>query len=118
METAISASTKPLAAKYSEQQRRAWVRQWQDSGLSQQQFCREHGLNVNTFNYRKRRLLDKREATGVKSNKTKRPAFVKINAKEVTDVDVSLSLPNGCRLSWRGEVCPTYLKALLAVLIP
>ena len=40
-----------------------WVSKWQGSGSSQAAFCREHGLNGNTFNYWKLRVLKQRPGT-------------------------------------------------------
>ena len=40
-----------------------WVTKWNGSGLSQAAFCREHGLNGNTFNYWKLRVLKQRPGT-------------------------------------------------------
>ena len=40
-----------------------WVTKWQGSGSSQAAFCREHGLNGNTFNYWKLRVLTQRPST-------------------------------------------------------
>jgi len=54
------------------------VLKWRDSGASQASFCREHGLNPNSFNFwklrvlrqrpgarRKRRILEAPEASGL-----------------------------------------------------
>jgi hypothetical protein len=46
-----------------EERKRQWterVSKWQDSGLSQVAFCRKYGLNGNTFNYWKLRVLKQR----------------------------------------------------------
>ena len=40
-----------------------WVTKWNGSGLSQAAFCREHGLNANTFNYWKLRALKQHSGT-------------------------------------------------------
>lgn len=40
-----------------------WVSKWNGSGLSQAAFCREHGLNGNTFNYWKLRVLKQSPGT-------------------------------------------------------
>lgn len=40
-----------------------WVSKWNGSGLSQAAFCREHGLNGNTFNYWKLRILKQSPGT-------------------------------------------------------
>lgn len=49
-----------------EERRRRWtelVTKWQGSGSSQAVFCREHGLNANTFNFWKLRVLRQRPGT-------------------------------------------------------
>jgi hypothetical protein len=38
----------------------ALVSEWRSGGASQAAFCREHGLNANTFNYWKLRVLRQR----------------------------------------------------------
>ena len=119
MEPTLPETPRTQPQKRSKEDWQALIKQWQSSGLSQQKFCLQHGINVNTFNYRKRRLVDGQVGgrSGGTSGKTEGSAFVKVSAAEVSAVDLCLSLPNGCRLSWRGEVRPGYLKTLLAVLI-
>lgn len=49
-----------------EERRRRWtelVAKWQGSGSSQAVFCRENGLNANTFNFWKLRVLRQRPGT-------------------------------------------------------
>ena len=44
-----------------------WVSKWHGSGQSQAAFCRAHGLNGNTFNFWKRRVL--KQSPGAKRNR-------------------------------------------------
>ena len=116
MESSSAEAAKALPQKRTKEEWQTLINQWQTSHLSQQQFCQGRGINVNTFNYWKRRLINgQKPARSVgKSNGSE---FVKVTTPETPAVDLCLSLPNGCRLSWRGEVCPGYLNTLLSALI-
>jgi len=39
-----------------DRQWQGWISAWRESGLSQAAFCREHGLSLARFYYRRRRL--------------------------------------------------------------
>jgi hypothetical protein len=47
----------PPKRRFSDADRQACVRRWQDSGLSMLAFCRREGLNAKTIGQWKRRLL-------------------------------------------------------------
>lgn len=93
-----------------EQQRRQkllMIEDWQQSGLSQKQYCLEHTIAYHVFHY-----WYKRSKSSL-ANKVHEPAaFVKLTAP-ATDIHTQLVWPDGKRLVFHQPVSSDYLKALL-----
>lgn len=63
---------------------------------SEKAFCREQGVNPNTFNYHKRRILAADEPAGF--------IPVRRSGSDVHLTELSLELPFGIKLHVRGHV--------------
>ena len=79
---------------------------WEQSGLSQSEFCRQRGLNKNSFGYWLRRARKEGILGG---------GFVKIGGAENAPA-IELRLSNGAELRVPSGFDPSSLKALLEVL--
>lgn len=72
------------------------VTKWQGSGSSQAVFCREYGLNANTFNFWKLRVL--RQRPGTRRNRR----MLEVTADDDSKfIPVRVSTPVSCAI----EVC-------------
>lgn len=101
-----------------------WVSKWECSGSSQAVFCREHGLNANTFNFWKLRVLRQRpgtsrsrgahEATGGSGA----PAFVPVRVATRAPCAVEVCLRGGHTIRITADFDETVLRRLLGVLEP
>ena len=80
----------------------AWRRrvgQWAGSGLSQERFCRRHGLALATFQVWRRRLRDAASAgNAVLGAGPDREAFTPVSVKP-------LAVAGGNRSTWACELC-------------
>ncbi len=95
------------------------IEAWQASGLSQNAYCRKHGLKSNQLCYWKRKLttskVDSAAASSVPS-KAFVPLTVNTRASQSSQ-SLCLRLPNGCELSGiEAQHLPT-VNRLLAVLL-
>jgi transposase-like protein len=82
------------------------IADWQRSGLSQSEFCRQGNLNKNTFGYWLRRARKEGVLEGT---------FVKVGgASSATAIELRLS--NGAELRIPSGFSPSSLRALLEVL--
>ena len=73
---------------------------WHASGLSQNAYCRKHGLRPNQLSYWKRKLAESN--VSYKSAACEQsPAFVPLHVSDraVVGNDLRLLLPNGCELA-------------------
>ena len=101
-----------------------WVTKWNSSGSSQAAFCREHGLNGNTFNYWKLRVL--KQHSGTKRSRRVLGAKAAANGGEVkfTPVRVvtapacayEVSLRSGHTIRIAADFDETSLRRLIGVL--
>ncbi len=90
---------------------------WRASGLSQNAYCRQHGLRPNRLSYWKRKLAapsdgDKPVAC------TQSPAFVPLHVshRAVTGNGLRLLLPNGCELAGiEGQHLPIVIRLMKAL---
>lgn len=95
------------------------IEAWQASGLSQNAYCREHGLKPNQLCYWKRKLTTAKMGAGVTSP-VPSTAFVPLTVNtsaSQSSQSLCLRLPNGCELSGiEAQHLPT-VNQLLAVLL-
>ena len=73
---------------------------WCSSGLSQNAYCRDHGLRPNQFSYWKRKLMTP-TVDQVSTSCTSPSAFIPLtmSGANSTANGLSLRLPNGCEFS-------------------
>jgi hypothetical protein len=84
------------------EKRRQWfehVKRWESSGLSQRAYCREHGLHIGSFSEYKRQysqyqLLAKQDESNFKAVEISKPYV-----EQSHSFDITISLPNGIKLS-------------------
>ncbi len=86
----------------------AWIESWQQSGISQNRFCKEENLSTSTFNYWfKKYKQEKDRATHANSNPVK--TFLPVEVTEGlirSDKDfITITYPNGIQVS-----CPMNLE--------
>jgi hypothetical protein len=92
------------------------ITQWQTSGLSQADYCRQQSLRTKTFSYWKCKLLPGSERAEPKLQS----GFVKVQLAEQTDMPPSPSLtlwfPGGIHLTGIARNNLSLIKSLLEVL--
>ena len=67
------------------------VAAWQGSGLSQNQFCKNHKLNYHRFVYWRRKL----EGSARSRSSSQQSGFAVVNYPPEVEAGLTLSLPNG-----------------------
>lgn len=102
-------SQNPNPRRYQRRSREFWLRtidQWQDSGLSQRQFCEDNDLAIATFQLWRRRLAKKNGGgdPGLQKGTSDEAGFVAVDItdrnvrlKEVSE-PIKILLPSGVRL--------------------
>ena len=75
------------------------INAWQQSGISQADFCRRHGLNIKIFGYWKRKLYSRPEGVSFVpvAIKTSHTAYVKTGSslRVVTSNGLSIEIGDG-----------------------
>jgi hypothetical protein len=91
------------------QQKLAMIEDWQQSGLSQKQYCLQHTIAYHVFYYwYKRSKLQSADKSNVPA------AFVKLQtALPASGMHTELVMPDGRRLIFHQPVNADFLKALL-----
>ena len=88
------------------------IASWEDSGLSQAEYCRKHGLSVKTFGYHKRRMA----AVAMPPKIIPVPHTVSpTESKSQTGKPISLCVPRGFQIEIEPDFCQKTLKQLLEV---
>lgn len=77
-------------------------RQWEQSGLSRRAFCKQYNIAYQTFNYWHKRI-DPKEGSG----------FTEVVLPVKRNMCFELTFPSGARMSFEGEPCVNWLKALI-----
>ncbi len=94
------------------QQRQHWndiILDWQDSGLSQVNYCRKHNLKPHQFNYYKGLVLTPKMEPSLVPVATALPL-------PVTSSTITAILPDGIRLEVPSDQALTLLPNLIATL--
>jgi hypothetical protein len=104
------------AIKNINQDARFWpehVSKWRDSGLSQADYCRQHGLCQNSFSYHKIK-----SSTGLMPTKAESAGFVRVQVIPQPQYHEPLTLhfANGTRLTGIAENNMEMIKQLAMVL--
>jgi hypothetical protein len=110
-----------------EERGRRWterVSKWQASGQSQAAFCREHGLNGNTFNYWKLRVLKQRRGKKLfrpveevgKDERLCERKFIPVRVISAPACAYEVSLRSGHTLRIASDFDEAVLRRLIGVL--
>ncbi len=89
------------------------LEKWKKSGQSQARFCRDNGLNTNTFQYWKKKLTSSEEqhsliSVSVISREELKPSSL--------DSGISLKIENNLLLQFNRDFCPSTLLKLVDTL--
>lgn len=89
--------------RYTREQMRSTINEWQDSGLSKKAFCREREINYATFHYWYKRM---------ETPPSRGFAEVHIGTERHCG-GCELIFPSGARMIFEGEPSATWLRALV-----
>ena len=107
---------------------RKWAKDLADqssSGLTQEQWCKLNGVNINTFRYRNRKVCNaveserQEDATDIVpfENKTPAPTFAKVTLKApesaITGIQITLQ---GIQIHIAPDTTPEQVRCVLEVL--
>jgi len=92
-----------------------WVSKWQGSGSSQAAFCRENGLNANTFNFWKLRVLRQRRSEAAAKGD---PKFIPVRVAIPSSCAFEVCLRSGHTIRIAPGFEETSLRRLINVLEP
>lgn len=81
---------------------------WQDSGLSQAAYCREHGLSIKVFGYHKRKFASVSEVQEV--------IAAPLIPNVICDRPIKLYVRDNLRLDIEPGFCQQTLKSILKVI--
>jgi transposase-like protein len=106
--------------KYSKEEMYLAIELWQESGLSQVQFCSRENLSVKTFSYWYRKYKNE-NGLSVKENKETPDTFIPVKVSGCRTATVSkegydrieVSFPNGVQLSCPVGIDIGQLKSLI-----
>ncbi len=88
------------------------IASWEDSGLSQAEYCRKHGIPVKTFGYYKRRMAAADRPTKIiPVPQTVLPT----ESKSRTGTPIKLRVPGDFQIEIEPDFCQKTLKRLLEV---
>ena len=86
------------------------IEQWQQSGLSQNTFCRQQSIKYHVFHYWYKRYRERH--TDPQSNSS---PFVKLQiAKPTSAGSIEIYYPGGMRIIFHEPVSSNYLKSLVS----
>lgn len=92
-----------MQSKEIKQQMFAKIKQWQQSGLSQKQYCLQNSIAYHIFHY------------WYKLYRNHQPhSFIPISIQTLSAVNIELHLPDGKRLLFHQAISVDFLKALIA----
>lgn len=98
---------------YTEDQRIAYLQEWQKSGLTQRAYCEQRGLGLRTFNNWKTSRMP-----GVQSTSRKSEEFIKMKPAVVrTELATAIGISIGrYKITVEGTFEPAVLAEVLTVL--
>ncbi len=96
------------------------LEKWKNSGLSQARFCRDNGLNTNTFQYWKKKLISQIELRGLPQELHSLIPVSVIPKEEfkpgAPDSGISLKIEDNLLLQFNRGFCPSTLLKLVETL--
>ena len=91
------------------QQKLAMIDAWQQSGLSQKQYCLQNNIAYHIFHYWYKRYRDKQAARG-----SDPAGFIPLTVNGASSTGyVELQFPDGKKILFHGPVSVDYLKAMI-----
>ena len=96
-----------------EEKRRRWEKRiaaWEESGLTQIEYCRIHGLNSGRFTYWKARLKKKSDTPSLVPIQLHPDMF---RSEPVCRSPLRLNIENGLQIEIENEFDPVLLTALI-----
>jgi len=105
-------------AEESKRKRDYWnhhIERWQESGLSQSDYCREHDLKDHQFVYWKKRIIQ-REETAVKFVSLDSNLFTTKQSMQGTGCPLRVFVSNGLKIEVNAGFDPNLLKQLIIAL--
>ena len=92
------------------QQKLAMIDAWQQSGLSQKQYCLQNNIAYHIFHYWYKRYRDKQAARG-----SDPAGFIPLTVNVASAGGyIELQFPDGKKILFHGPVSVDYLKAMIA----
>ena|SRR5450432_4098357 len=86
------------------------IEQWQQSDLTQKEYCEQQSIKYHVFHYWYKRYREQQAG-----NKNNNSSFVKLQiAKPIAAGAVEIHFPAGIRLFFHEPVSSNYLKALIS----
>lgn len=104
----------PTTKATSREEAERFITEYQQSGLTRQQFCENNGIKLGTFHWWMKRHND----AGKKKVATQ-SAFVSLKPTplpEDTTCNLVIDFPSGTRLKWHGNTLPSSFYELLSYL--
>jgi transposase-like protein len=102
--------------QFTQEEKASHLKQWEQSGLSQSAYCREHQIGFATFQYWKscaKKISNLKQSNTV--NPSVHPAehgFITTQVVSKVEGSVTLSIMNGITLSCQIQQLPAVLKVL------
>lgn len=91
-----------------QEQKYAMIEQWQQSGLSQKQYCLQHSIVYHHFHYWYSRYRNMQTAGNAGD-------FIPVTMNAASSTgSIELQLPDGKRILFHQPIGVDYLKALIA----
>lgn len=88
------------------------IKQWQQSEISQKDFCDQHGVKTHSFHYWYK--LYREVYNTVESRPTKKFIEIQAEAPSPTGAAIELLMANGNRIMFHEPVLASFLKALIS----
>lgn len=98
--------------RYSEEQSYALIRKWESSGLTQDEFTKQHNIARSTFGYWRKKYL-KKCGSGKATNNFIPVKINKTGKRNESMGDLELIYPNGVRLVCLASIELSKIKALI-----
>lgn len=98
---------------YTENQRMAYLHEWQKSGLTQRAYCEQQGLGLRTFNNWKTSRMPGERSTSLKSEEFIKMKPVAVRTEPATAIGINIGRYN---ITVEGTFEPTVLAEVLTVL--
>lgn len=89
----------------------ALIKNWQDSGINQRDFCKRHDITIYTFHYWLRKYKQEYSSS--------EKGFIPVEispAETISQEDIRIQYPNGVQLILGNSVSISRIKALIKMI--